>query len=385
MVSAGGGGAFLREFLQVSPSRPARLKSLDVFRGASIASMIVVNSPGARPDTYPQLLHAAWNGWTFADTIFPCFLFIVGVSLTLSTAARAETQTDRASLVWHAVRRSLLLYGCGVFIDYLVFPARGFPYFAFRDHLQLTGVLEKIAVCYLVSFLIFLGAGWRGVVVGIVGLNVVYLGLLFLYPVPGCGAGVLSPECSFPSYLNKIVLEGHTWGDTYDPDGIGAVLPAISSVLFGVLAGLLLRIEPRSRQRLLWLVGGGLGLVAGGVLLARWIPINKPLWTTSYAVSMAGLASICLAACYWVVDVRQAGSWLKPLEILGLNAVAAYLVSRPDDHALRVHVFGESLYTDVCRRLASPPNASLLFAFVVLTAVYAIVWFMYRRRWFLKF
>jgi predicted acyltransferase len=369
----------------VSPSRPARLKSLDIFRGASIASMIVVNSPGSREDSYPQLLHAAWNGWTFADTIFPCFLFIVGVSLTLSTAARVEAQSDRASLLWHAVRRSVLLFACGVFIDFLIFPARRFPYFAFRDHLQLTGVLEKIAVCYLVSSLILLWAGWRGVILGIVSLNLVYLGFLFLYPVPGCGAGVLTAQCNFPGYLDGIVLKGHTWGATYDPDGLGAVLPAITSVLFGVLAGMLLRIESRPRHRLLWLVGGGLGLVAVAALLARWIPINKPLWTTSYAVLMAGLAAICFAACYWVVDVRQSGRWLKPLEIFGLNAVAAYLVSRPDDHALRVHVFGESLYTDFCRRLASPPNASLLFAIVVLMAVYSVVWFMYRRRWFLKF
>ena len=369
----------------MSASPAARLKSLDVFRGAAIASMILVNSPGAREDSYAQLSHAAWNGWTFADTIFPCFLFMVGVSLTLSTAARLGQGGNHASLVWHAVRRSVLLYACGVLIDLLVVPDRRFPYFSFRDHLQLSGVLQKIAVCYLVAFLIYLWAGWRGAILGVVGLNLIYLGLLFLYPVPGCGAGILTPECSFPAYLNEVVLKGHTWGDTYDPDGVGAALPAISSVLFGVLAGVLLRIEPRPRQRLRWLLGAGLGLVATGVLLSTWIPFNKPLWTSSYALLMAGLAAICLAACYWLVDLRQGGGWLKPLEIFGLNAVAAYLVSRPADHALRVHVFGRSLYTDVCQRLASPPNASLLFAIVVVTAVYLVVWLMYRRRWFLKF
>jgi predicted acyltransferase len=369
----------------MSSSPSARLKSLDVLRGATIAAMILVNSPGSHEDSYAQLQHAAWNGWTFADTIFPCFLFMVGVSLTLSTAARVGQGEDRATLIKHAVRRSLMLYACGVLIDLLIFPYRSFPYFSFRDHLQLTGVLEKIAVCYLVAFLIFLWAGWRGALLGVVGLNLIYLGFLYFYPVPGCGAGNLTPECSFPSYVNAVLLKGHTWGDTYDPDGLGAVLPAITSVLLGVLAGVFLRAESRPRQRLSGLFTGGLALVAAGVLLSTWVPFNKPLWTPSYALLMAGLAAICLAAWYWVIDVRQAGRWFKPLEIFGLNAVAAYLISRPLDHALRVRVAGRSLLTDVCQRLASPPNASLLFAIVVVMAVYVVVWFMYRRRWFLKF
>lgn len=368
------------------PAPPSkRLRSLDVLRGATIAGMIAVNSQGSREGAYPQLVHAAWNGWTLADTIFPGFLFIVGVSLTLSTAARVERGADRASLVRHALRRAALLYGCGVLIDLLVFPRREFPFFGFRDHLQLTGVLEKIAVCYLAALLVFLWGGRRGVILGIVGLNLAYLGLLFFYPVPGCGPGILTPECSFASFVNDRLLNGHTWGDTYDPDGLGAILPAITSVLFGVLAGLLLRHEPRPPQRFRRLVGGGLGAVAAAALLSAWVPINKPLWTTSYAFLMAGLAAIGLAACYWVIDVRQWGRWFEPLEICGLNATAAYLVSRPADHALRVHVLGRSLYDDACRRLASPPNASLLFATVVLAAVYLVVWLMYRRGWFLKF
>ena len=367
-------------------SRPARLKSLDVFRGATIAAMILVNMQGSREDAYPQLLHAVWNGWTFADTIFPFFLFIVGVSLTLSTAARVEHGGGRTSLLRHAVRRSLLLFLCGVFIDLLIFPYRSFPYFSFRDHLLLTGVLQRIAVCYLVAFLIFAWTGRRGVILGIVGLNLIYLGFLFFYPVPGCGAGSLTADCSFQSYLDAIAFEGRPWGnpEIRGPDGLWAVLPAITTVLFGELVGLFLRFEARPRQRLLRLVGGGLGLVAAAAWLSTWIPVNKLLWTTSYAVLMAGLAAICYAAWYWVVCVRQWGRWFKPLEILGMNATAAYLVSWPADHALRVHVFGTSL-TDVCRRLASPPNASLLFATMVLTVVYLVVWLMYRRGWFLKF
>lgn len=362
----------------------ARLRSLDIFRGVTIAAMVVVNSLGDPAASYSPLLHAAWFGWTFADTIFPSFLFIVGVSLTLSTAARMERGADRASLVAHASRRALLLFAAGVLIDGLVFPYREFPYFAFRDHLQLTGVLQKISICYLVAFFTFAWMGWWGVVAAIAGLNALYLGLLYLYPVPGCGAGVLTPECSFPGFVNNLLLDGYTSGAVYEPDGPGAVLPAVTSVLFGVLAGGILRTRSLHRERIQLLLMTGLGLIAAGTLLSAWIPWSKALWTPSYATLMAGLAATVFAAFYWAVDVRESHRAFKPFEILGVNAVAAYLVSRPMDHALRVHVLGLSL-PDVLQRVASPAVASLLFALVVTVGVYTVAWFMYRQRWFLKF
>jgi predicted acyltransferase len=363
-----------------------RLRSIDVFRGATIAGMILVNGQFSREDAYPQLAHASWNGWTFADIIFPFFLFIVGVSITLSTAARVERGEDHVRLLGHAVGRSLLIFACGVFIELLHFPSPKFPFIAFHDHLQLTGVLQKIAVCYLLAFLILLWAGRRGVILGIVGLNLMYLGLLFFYPVPGCGAGVLTMSCNFPGYLDGIVLGSYRWNDAaQDPDGLGAILPAITTVLFGVLAGQVLRTSERPGRRLLGLFGGGIALAAAATLLARWIPINKPLWSSSYAVLMAGLAAICLAGCSWLVDVQHTGRWFRPLQIFGVNAVAAYLISRLAANVPRVHVMGKSLYADVLRHLASPPNASLMFAMVVLLGVYGVVWLMDRRGWYLKF
>jgi len=363
-----------------------RLKSVDVLRGVTIAAMILVNAQFSNEESYRQLAHAAWNGWTFADTIYPCFLFIVGVSLTLSTASRVARGEDRTRLLWHALRRSLLIFGCGVVIDYLRFPYREFPFVAFQDHLQLTGALQKIAVCYLIAFHIYLWTGLRGVVVGIFGLNLLYLGLLYFYPVPGCGPGSLTVSCNFPGYLDEIVIDGFRWNSTaFDPDGVGAILPAITSVLFGVLAGELLQSKRDPRQKLLRLLGWGIVLIASGELLAIWIPINKQLWTTSFAVFMAGLAATGLACAIWLVDGRPLQRWFRPLEILGLNAVAAYLISRLVANVPRVPVMGKSLYTDVLAHAASPPNASLLFAMVVLAAVYLAVWLMDRRSWYLKF
>jgi len=370
----------------LSPASP-RLKSIDVFRGATIVAMILVNGQFSHDDSYRQLAHAAWNGWTFADTIFPCFLFIVGVSLTLSTESRVARGEDRSSLLAHALRRSLLIFACGVVIEYLRVPSRGFPFIGLQDHLQLSGVLQKIAVCYLSAFLIYLWAGLRGVIVGIIGLNLLYLGLLYFYPVRGCGAGSLAVSCNFPGYLDEIVLDGFRWNSAaFDPDGVGGILPAITSVLFGVLAGQLLLGKRGPRQRLLGLLGGGLVLIVAGELLATWVPINKQLWTTSFAVFTSGLAATALTCTIWLVDGRRPlRFWFRPLEIIGMNAIAAYLISRLLANLPRVHVMGKSLYTDVLARVASPPNASLLFAMVVLAGVYLAVSLMNRRGWYLKF
>jgi predicted acyltransferase len=368
----------------MSMRNSVRLQSLDVFRGATIAAMIIVNSLGSRESAYPQLLHAQWNGWTFADTIYPAFLFIVGISLTLSTAGRLRGGTDRTSLMVHALRRALLLFAAGLFIDLLIFPVREFPYFTFQEHLLIPGVLQKIAFCYILAFLIFLWTGWWGVVAATLGLVISYLGLLYLYPVPGCGAGVLTPECSFPSLVNKLVLDGYTSGAVYEPDGVGTWMSAVTSVLFGVIAGGILRLEGGYRRWMKWLLVYGLGLIFIGQLLSWWVPFNKPLWTPSYAAFMAGLSAVVFAACYWAVDVLQAGRWLTPLRILGLNPIAAYLASRPVDHALRVHVAGLSI-PDILMLATSPPVASLLFGIIVLLVVFLGTVLMYNRRLFLKF
>jgi len=367
--------------------RSGRLKAIDVFRGATIVAMILVNSQFSHELSYSPFVHAAWNGWTFADTIFPSFLFIVGVSLTLSTASRIARSEARSYLLRHALRRALLLFCCGVVIEFLRIPSREFPFVAFQDHIQLSGVLQKIAVCYLAAFLIYFWSGLRGVVLGIIGLNLLYLGFLYLYPVPGCGAGSLVVSCNFPGYLDKLTLYGFRSNSaSFDPDGLGAILPAITSVLFGILAGQFLHRERKRQQnKLLQLVGMGIILIAAGELLGIWVPINKQLWTPSFAVLTSGLAATALACTIWLVEVRSLGRWFRPLEIFGLNAIAAYLISRLVANVPRVHIMGKSLYADILAPVASPPNASLLFAIVVLTVVYIVVWFMSRRGWYLKF
>src|SRR5262249_1535200 len=216
-----------------------------------------------------------------------------------------------------------LIFACGVAIDYLRVPAHEFPFVGFQAHLQLSGVLQQIAICYLVAFNIYLWTRLSGVIIGIIGLNLLHLSLLYFYPVPGCGPGSVDVSCNFPGYLNEIVLDGfRSNSPAFDPAGAGTIPPAITSVLFGVLAGkLLLQSERHSRDRLLPLVAAGLILIAAGEFLATWVPINKQLWTSSYAILMAGLAMICLACFIWLVDGRPLPRSLRPLEILGVNAI----------------------------------------------------------------
>ncbi|HKT81774.1 MAG TPA: heparan-alpha-glucosaminide N-acetyltransferase domain-containing protein [Vicinamibacterales bacterium] len=365
-----------------------RLASLDVFRGAAIGSMIVVNTAASREAAYPALLHARWNGWTFADTIFPAFLWIVGVSLTLSTAARIERGAHRASLVWHALRRSILLFACGVALDWITFPTRSFPFVGVDvpAHVQLTGVLQKISVAYFIAFVIFVLATWRGVVAAIVALNAVYLATLFFYPVPGCGAGIVTPDCNFPGYLDRTLLAGHLWHNPplQDPDALGSLLPAAATVLLGVLAGYVLRAKSPAFGVIRRFGAMGLALALSGVALSFWVPINKPIWTTSYALLMCGISTLCFAACYWLVDVRGWRRWFTPLEILGMNALAAYMLSRLLMNLPKIHIAGKSFYEDVCLKIGDPLNASLLYALAYTAGVLVIVWLMYRQRVFLK-
>lgn len=367
-----------------------RLKSLDIFRGLTIVSMIVVNSaPGAREDAYPAIRHAIWNGWTFADTIFPSFLWIVGVAMTLSTASRVERGASQTALLLHAARRAAILIACGLLSSLFYFPSRQFPFFGFLDHIQATGVLQKIAVCYFFAFAIMLWTGWRGALCGIVILNLSYLALLFFYPVPGCGSGALTPACNFPGFLDRILFDGHLWIEgnphQHDPDGLGAILPAISTVLLGGLVGMLLRTNEPGLRLVRKIIALGAFLIACGTALAAWvIPINKPLWTPSYVFLMAGIASIVFAFCYWLADVRNSASSLRAFEIYGRNAIAAYIISTEAANIPKVHFFGTSLY-DVCLRITGIPNASLLYALTYSAAVFVPIWWMHRRRWYLKF
>ncbi len=375
-----------------------RLVSLDAFRGATIAGMLLVNNPGTWSAIYPPLAHAQWHGWTFTDTIFPSFLWIVGVSLTLSTARRVEAGADRAQLFRHVLQRAAVIFGLGLLLA--AFPFGLLPTHHFAPlSLRIPGVLQRIAVCYLVASAIFLRTGWRGQLVWAVALLLGYWALLTLVPVPGYGAGMIDqPKGNLAWWIDSHLLAGHTWSGApapgFDPEGILSTLPAIATVLCGTLAGYWLRGVRAPARTSLGLVVGGAVLLAIGAGWGSAFPINKNLWTSSYTVFMAGWAALWLGVFQWTIDVRGWRGWALPFTIYGMNALAMFVLAGLIGRLLtliqwtgaagaRVTLKG-AIYDNLFASWLSPLNASLAFAVSFVLVFLAVATAMWRRGWFIK-
>ncbi len=363
--------------------KSTRLISLDAFRGMAIAGMILVNSPGNFGAVYPQLKHAAWNGWTFADTIFPAFLFIVGVSLVLSIAGRVERGEAGPKLEAQIVRRTVILFALGLFIN-------SFPLFHLET-LRIPGVLQRIALCYFFTAIIVLKCRLRGRILWLAGLLVSYWVMMRFVPVPGVGAGVLEPGKNFAAYVDSLFLRGHMYSyyQTWDPEGLVSTLPAIATTLFGVLTGDFLRRPLSGPKKIISMAAAGLFLALAGTILAGWLPINKNLWTSTFSIFMAGLSLTAFGALYGIMDVAGLSWWARPFVIFGTNAITVYVLSQVLDEALRfIQLSLPNGYTLSCRSylfrnycvpIASPETASLFFAVAYLFSIYLIAWAMWKK------
>ena len=367
----------------MSEVRSTRLVSLDAFRGATIALMVLVNNAGSGRDAYPPLDHAEWHGWTLTDTVFPSFLWIVGVAITLSLGKRLAAGVPKSKLLLQAARRAAVLFVLGLLVY-------AFPHFNLGTQ-RILGVLQRIAICYLIASAIFLYSGVRAQILWIVGLFAAYWMMMTLIPVPGFGAGRLDVAGNFAHYVDNKVLGAHNYAHTktWDPEGVVSTLPAIATALFGILAGHLLRLKKPLSERTTWLFLAGSLLLAAGLICSAWLPINKKLWTDSFAMFMAGLDFIVFAIFVWLVDGVGWQRPVRPMVIFGMNAIAAYMVSEGLSELLdSVSVGGGSLQKYIYRGwfvpLASPANASLLYSIAFVLVIYAVAYLMYRRGWFLR-
>jgi predicted acyltransferase len=256
---------------------------------------------------------------------------------------------------------------------------------------RILGVLQRIAICYLVGSVIFLYTGVRGQILWICGLLTAYWMLMTLVPVPGYGPGRLDVEGNFAHWVDRWALGSHNYSHTktWDPEGLVSTLPAIATTLFGVLAGHLLRMRRTLAERTTWLFVMGCALLVGASICSIWLPVNKKIWTDSFCLLMAGLDFLAMGVCAWLIDGQGWKRPVQPLVILGMNAIAVYLASDVLAIALsKIQVGSGSLhglvYRSVFVPLASPANASLLFSLTFLLIMYAVAWGMYRRGWFLK-
>jgi len=365
------------------PIETHRLVSLDVFRGITIAGMVLVNNPGTWQHIYGPLQHASWHGWTPTDLVFPFFLFIVGVAITLAFGKRVERGGSTRDLYLKIIKRSLIIFAIGLFLN-------GFPYFGLAEF-RIPGVLQRIAVCYFFASIIFLNTKVRTQVAITIGLLLVYWFMLKFIPAPGYTAGDLTKEGSLPSYVDRVVLGKHVWAQAkvYDPEGLLSTIPALATTLIGVLTGHWLRTEKTRFEKTAGLFVVGAVCVAVGWAWNSFFPINKALWTSSYVLFTGGLALQFLALCYWFIDIKGYRRWAGPFEVFGLNAIALYvgagiMASLLGEIRVGGVLLGPWIYQNLFASWASPVNASLAFAIAFVLVWLGLMWILYRRKLFLK-
>ncbi|HEY0997268.1 MAG TPA: DUF5009 domain-containing protein, partial [Gemmatimonadaceae bacterium] len=395
-----------------------RLLSLDVFRGLTVAGMLLVNDPGTWSAIYPPLEHAEWHGWTPTDLIFPFFLFIVGITTYLSLEARRARGASDADLTRQVLRRGAIIFLLGFLLN-------GFPFFTWGSvqgiadpgildrvvdrlyHWRIMGVLQRIGLAYMIAALITLRTTLRQQVVILVALLYGYWFTMTLLPVPGSGyMGQLMlrhPETTLAAWLDRMLLDwsrfglgNHLWVGslTWDPEGILSTIPAIGTAILGNMAGRWIGTARPLTDRLAGLfAAGALGMMAG--LMWHWsFPINKGIWTSSYVVFCAGMAAVSLATIMWIVDLQGFRRWTKFFVVYGTNPIVAFvgsgLLARMIYSIFKVNYGGETIalqagiYRALFASWLAPRDASLAFAVSFVLFWYAILYVLYRKKIFLK-
>jgi predicted acyltransferase len=375
---------------------PDRLVSLDVFRGITIAGMVLVNNPGTWSSIYWPLEHAEWHGWTPTDLVFPFFLFIVGVAIPLAFGRRIESGGSMRDLYWKIIKRTLIIFALG---EFLAIPVNTtFPYFhpaTIVSTIRIPGVLQRIAVCYLFAAFIFLKTKIRTQIIIAGALLLIYWLLMTRLHAPGFLTGDLSKEGSLASFIDRTVFGPHIWrqGKVYDPEGLLSTIPAIATTLFGVLTGQWLRTSKSQYEKVTGLFVAGAVCVVIGWCWNPFFPINKSLWTSSYVFFTGGLALEFLALCYWLIDIRKYQHWAKPFVVFGVNAIALFvgtgvmarlmgLIKLPwgsTQISLQGWIFEKFFLS-----WASSINASLAYAICFILLWLGLMWILYSRKIFIK-
>ena len=366
--------------MNTATSKP-RLLSLDFFRGATVAAMILVNNPGDWGHIYPPLEHSVWNGCTPTDLIFPFFLFIVGVSIVYAMETKSADKANHLKMIMVAFRRMLILIAISLTKQLIFHP--GF------EHLRFPGVLQRIGVVFFICTVLYLKCSQKTRDWLFAILLIGYYVVMAFVPVPDTGHASLDPTTNMGAWLDRLVFStNHLWSEshTWDPEGLLGTLPAVATGLFGIRVGSWLKRKDRDDStKVSWLFVYGLSAVVAGMAWGLFFPINKALWSSTFVLYAGGWASMVLAACYWLIDVQGYKRFTTFFVVFGINSITAYVLSDFVPHYMnKIRIDGFSIYQLVFAPNFSPFNASLASAIVLVLLIWLLMWILYIRKIIIK-
>ena len=341
-----------------------------------MVGMIIVNDPGSWSYIYAPLEHAEWHGCTPTDLVFPFFLFIVGVAISLSLQkARYET-AHHSSRIWHIAKRSMILFAIGLFLNI-------FPVFDIVN-IRIPGVLQRIAIAFLACAVLFLKTNWKTQVSIGVGVLVVYWLIMSVLPLPH--GQILEPGNNLAAFVDSKILTGHMWSatKTWDPEGLLSTFPAIVTGMIGMLAGQWLQSDRAPYEKVVGFFVVGNILIVLGLFWDMSFPINKALWTSSYVIYTGGIALNLLAILFWLLDIKKwRGSFWQPFQAFGMNAIFAYILA-----GVMAFVLGSTIQQPIFNTLKDLTGdaylSSFMFALMFTALMFIPVWIMYKKKIFLK-
>lgn len=363
---------------QPQPAPHPRLRSLDALRGFDMFWIVggagMLGAWAGSNDwswldwAQAQTEHVEWHGFAFWDLIFPLFLFVAGVALPLSFDKRRAQGARDGELALHALRRGLALVLLGLVYN-------GALKFDF-ENLRYCSVLGRIGLAWMFAALIALRTSWRGQLAWAIALLLGYWAALSWIPVPGFGAGNLAPGASLTDWIDRTLLPGKLYRGVRDPEGLLATVPAIATALCGALAGRFL-VSPRAPlAKVTQLAFAGAALIALGAAWGLVFPLNKNLWTSSFAVWCAGWSTLLLAVVYLVIDVAGWRRGALFFEVIGANAILIYV--------LQAFVDFDALAQLLFERRGALKLHPALIAGGGLALKWCLLYVFYRRRWFLR-
>jgi len=359
-----------------------RLVSLDIFRGLTIAFMIIVNTPGSWQYVYPPLQHAKWHGATPTDMVFPFFLFIVGISSYYSMKKYGNEVSG--SSLFRIFRRTVTIFAVGLFLTI-------FPFFFSRDYssLRIMGVLQRIALAYGIGSIICLAVRREYLWIVVASLLLLYWGILASFG----GADPYSLESNFASKFDAAILGANHmykgFGIPFEPEGLLSTIPAICTVIIGYFIGEMISKNSAEGSTVLKLLLFGVAGIGLGYLWNMVFPINKPLWTSSYVLYTAGFAMVLLALIYLIADVMEFRKWGTIFLVFGMNALFAFFLAgiwtklmlniKIPQGGEKINLYGW-IYQKLCVPVAGNLNGSLMFAGLQVLLIWSVALVLYRKK-----